>query len=95
MALDHIYQLVDIAAWNNNIADFLFWLHLLLHQELIRQLFGHHIAIKGKSRVLLYLLAKHLCELEQLLVLGCLIKALFRVRHFKSTLPTICVARCP
>ena len=42
MSLDHIDQLVNIAARYNYVSNFLLGLHLLSHHKLIRPMFADH-----------------------------------------------------
>lgn len=68
MPLDHVDQLIDVAAWHNNIANFFLWLHLLPHHEQVGPVLADHTRIDRFFGVFLDLLSQLLRKLKQFLV---------------------------
>ena len=64
VTFDHVNKLVYITAWDHDIANFLFWLHLLLHHERIGELLGHYPAVQGYRWILGDGSTQHFCEFE-------------------------------
>ena len=87
MLFNHVNKLVNVAARDDYIAHFFFWLHLFLHQKLTCQLLGHNPAIKGYVWVFLDRYSKRFSKLKKLLILGNLVEALLRVGHLEHLLP--------
>ena len=76
MTLDHVYQLVDVAAGDDDVAHFFLGLHLFLHQKLICQLLGHDSRVEGYIWIFLDGDSECFSELEQLFVFRDLMEAL-------------------